>query len=379
MKAIIIGGGIGGLATAGALRRAGLEVEVFERAARIEAAGAGVSLWGNAMKALRKLGLYETVRSLGAEIGGEARSWRGDKLFSLSAEDLRQRFGEANLALHRADLQNALSSALPAETLRLGAEFVSLTHEDSGVTARFADGQTARGDFLVGADGLHSVVRRHLIGSGPPRYAGLTAWRGIADGADGLVREGLGLNLWGRGSEFGLVKVGGDRAYWYATANAPESSPASPAGHKEDVLEHLRGWYEPARRAVEATRETKILRTDIYDRKPVKLWGAGRATLLGDAAHPMTPHMGQGACQAIEDAVALADALRDPRPVPEALRDYERRRRGRTAAIVRRSRRMGRVMQLENPLLCALRDSLASSGPLELQLRLLDPVVGYEV
>lgn len=378
MKAIIIGGGIGGLATAVALRRADIEVEVFERAARIEEVGAGVGLWGNAMKALRKLGLYEAVRQRGAEIGGEARTWRGKRLFSHSADELRQRFGEANLALHRAELQAALFSALPAETVRLGAEFVDLAQEDSGVTARFTDGQRVRGDFLVGADGLHSATRRHLLGEESPRYAGLTAWRGVADGAHGFVSEGMGLNLWGRGSEFGLINIGGDRAYWYATANAPESSPARTTGYKNEVLERFRGWYEPARRAVEATQETKILRTDIYDREPAKLWGAGRVTLLGDAAHPMTPHLGQGACQAIEDAVTLADVLRGPSPVSEALCAYEQRRRGRTASIVRRSRRMGVVMQLENPLLCALRDNLASAMPSGWLLRLLDPVVGYE-
>lgn len=379
MKAIIIGGGIGGLAAAVALRQAGVETKVFERAGRIEEVGAGVALWGNAMKALRRLGLYETVREKGAEIGGEARTWRGRKLFSHSADELRQRFGEANLAIHRAELQAALFSSLPEETVRLGAEFIGFDQDERGVTAHFTDGPEARGDLLVGADGLHSPTRKHLMGDEPPRYAGLIAWRGIADAADGLVREGMGMNLWGRGTEFGLINIGGDRAYWYATANAPESSPASTGGHKEYVIERLRGWYGPARRAVEATQEANILRTGIYDREPAKFWGVGRTTLLGDAAHPMTPHLGQGACQAIEDAVALADALRAPEPVADVLRAYERRRRGRTASIVRRSRRMGWVMQLESPVLCALRDNLASAIPSGLQLRLLDPVVGYEV
>ncbi len=377
MKAIIIGGGIGGLAAAVALQQAGVEVEVFERAARIEEVGAGIGLWGNAMKALRKLGLYEAVWERGAEIGGEARTWRGRKLFSSSADELRRRFGEANLALHRAELQGALLSALPAGTVRLDAGFVDFAQDERGVTARFADGRSARGDFLVGADGLHSATRRQLLGGEPPRYAGLTAWRGVADDAAGLVAEGMGLNLWGRGSEFGLINIGGNRAYWYATANAPESS-ANAANHKKEVLKRFQGWYEPALRAIEATRESGILRTDIYDREPAERWGTGRVTLLGDAAHPMTPHLGQGACQAIEDAVVLADALRDPEPVA-ALRAYERRRRRRTASIVRRSRRMGRVMQLENPLLCAVRDNLAATVPSRLQLRLLDPVVGYEV
>lgn len=383
MKAIIVGGGIGGLAAAVALRRVGVEAEVFERAARIQEVGAGVSLWGNAMKALRRLGLYEAVRARGAEIGGEARTWRGKRLFSYSAEDLQRRFGQTNLALHRAELQAALLSTLPAETVRLDAEFTGFTQDGPAVTARFADGREARGDLLVGADGLRSATRAQLLGEEPPRYAGLTAWRGIAEKVDGFAPEGMGLNLWGRGSEFGLINIGDDRAYWYATANAPESSPANPAGHKREVLERLRGWYAPARMAVEATEDSRILRTDIYDRKPVGRWGSGRATLLGDAAHPMTPHLGQGACQAIEDAVALADVLGDvlrgSEPVDAALRAYEGRRQERTAPIVRRSRRVGWVMQLENPLLCTLRDNLTAAMPSGAQLRMLDPVVGYEV
>lgn len=378
MKAIVIGGGIGGLATAVALRRMGIEVEVFERAPRIEEVGAGVGLWGNAMRALRKLGLYDAVREQGAEIGGEARTWRGRKLFCLSAEELRRRFGESNLAIHRAKLQTALLSALPAGTVQLDSALADFAQNDSGVTASFADGREVQGDLLVGADGLHSATRKRLLGDEPPRYAGLTAWRGVIEDAEGLASEGMGLNLWGRGSEFGLANIGDNRAYWYATANAPESASVSPTGHKQEVVERFRGWYEPARRAIEATRETNILRSDIYDREPAKRWGSGRATLLGDAAHPMTPHLGQGACQAIEDAVALADVLRSPEPTADALRAYERRRSGRTASIVRRSRRMGRVMQLENPVLCALRDNLAAAMPTGFQLRLLDPVVGYE-
>jgi 2-polyprenyl-6-methoxyphenol hydroxylase-like FAD-dependent oxidoreductase len=379
MKAIIIGGGIGGLAAAVSLRRAGMDAVVFERAARIEEVGAGVSLWANASKALGRLDLHDTVRKQGAEIGGEARTWRGRKLFAFSAGELRQRFGESNVAIHRSKLQETLFSALPSGTVRLPSQLVDFAQDDCGVTASFADGREVRGDFLIGCDGLYSVVRERLFGDGPPRYAGLTAWRGVFEDTEGLAPEGMGLNLWGRGSEFGLVNIGGDRAYWYQTANAPESDYGSNAGHKEMVLERLQGAYEPARRAVEATPETNILRTDIYDREPSKRWGAGRVTLLGDAAHPMTPNLGQGACQAIEDAVVLAGSLRATTQIPDALRTYEYRRSGRTAAIVRRSRRMGRIMQVENPMLCALRDNVAAVAPHGFQLRLLDPVVGYEV
>ncbi len=352
---------------------------MFEKAGRIKEAGAGVALWANATKVLGGLGLYEAVAELGAEIGGEVRNRRGEKLFALPAEGLRSRFGSANLALHRADLQKILYDALPDGTVRLNSELVGLKHEPEGVVARFSDGREEGGDLLVGSDGLHSVVRGEVLGGAPPRYAGFTAWRGIIEDAEGVVREGAGLNVWGCGTEFGLSSLGRGRAYWYATANAPEGASGVSAGRKKEVLGHLRGYYGPLRAVVEATKEENILQTDLYDRGPARRWGAGRVTLLGDAAHPMTPSLGQGACQAIEDAAVLADSLRGSGSVAARLRRYERRRAGRTASVVRRSRRMGRIMQTENPLACGLRDAVASKMPPGLRLRLLEPVVGYEV
>ena len=381
MKAIIIGGGIGGLAAAVALRQANIEAVVFERAFELRGVGAGVALWANATKVLRRLGLYGPIREAGAEIGGEVRSWSGKELFSFSAADLRRRFGEANLAIHRADLHAALLSALPESMLHLDAELVGLEQDGRGVVAHFAGGRQEEGDLLIGADGLHSAVRARVLQDGPPRYAGFTAWRGILEDADGIVPEGIGLNVWGRGSELGLTNLGRNRAYWYATRNAPEGEPENPAGRREEVLgllEERRHPNNPFRAAVEATKETNILRTDLYDRDPVGSWGTGRVTLLGDAAHPMTPSLGQGACQAIEDAVELADALHGTKHIPDALRSYERRRIGRTNAVVRRSRHMGRLMQSENPIVCGLRNTLASSVPAGVRLRMLEPVVGYE-
>lgn len=374
----MVGGGIGGLTAAIALRRAGSDVRVFERAQELGAVGAGISLWANAVKALDRIGLGDAVRGLGAEIGVEVRSWRGTPLSSLSAEEMR-RFGDVNLALHRADLQKALLSALPEGTVRTGARFVRFERGAGEVSARFADGREEGGDILVGADGLFSAVRAQLHGDGRPRYAGFTAWRGVAVPGRDLVPEGADLGLWGPGSEFGLANIGGGRLYWYLTKNASEGEGDGPAGRKADVLERLRGWYGPASGAVEATDGEAILRTDIYDREPLgEAWGRGRVTLLGDAAHPMTPNLGQGACQAVEDAVVLARCLAEG-PAEDALRRYEGRRAARTAMVQRRSRLAGRIFQLENPLACRLRDAAFRRVPSGAQLRQLEPVVGYEV
>ena len=377
-KAVVIGGGIGGLTAAISLRRAGVEAVVFERAPELREVGAGIALWANATKGLRKLGLYEAVREHSAEIGGEARTWRGRRLFTIPAGAMRSRFGEASLVMHRADLQAALLANLPEDAVRLGANLESFSQDGQTVVAHFSEGREETADFLVGADGLRSTVRARLLGDGPARYAGFMAWRGIAEGVEGLVPEGVGLNLWGRGMEFGLVSIGRGRAYWYLTKNAPEGEGEGPNGRKEEVLRHLRGWYGAASAAVEATEEARILRNDIYDREPARRWGEGNATLLGDAAHPMTPNLGQGACQAIEDAVVLADAVRQTDSATAALRSYEARRIQRTGAVVRASRGMARVLQIEAPLLCGVRDAGVRLMPAGVRMGRLDPIVGYE-
>ena len=376
-RAMIVGGGIGGLAAAVALGRAGVEVAVFERAPEIQEVGAGISLWANATRALKEIGVYDEIRSSGAaEIGGELRSWRGGLITEIPAAALKASFGEANLAVHRADLQKSLLAALPPGTVRLGAWFTDFEQNGDGVVARFADGSEERGDLLVGADGLHSSVRTQLFGRQAPRYAGYTAWRGITETGEGSLPEGVGLNLWGRGTEFGLAGIGRGRFYWFATRNAPEGEEEAAAGRKREVLDLLSGWYEPARAAVEATAEPEILRNDIYDRDPLPRWGVGRVTLLGDAAHPMTPNLGQGACQAIEDAVVLARCLDDE--VPRSLRLYEERRVRRTAVVVKRSRLAGRISQLENPLLCRLRDAVAKRTSARAQLRQYEEIARYQ-
>jgi len=357
-KAIVVGGGIGGLAAALALRRVGVEVVVFERAAELREVGAGVSLWANAVRSLRALGVYGEVREAGVELGGEIRTWKGRLLGRIPARELKRRFGDTNIALHRADLQRILLDALPEGAVHAGAALVGFEQDDGRVVANLSDGREHTGDLLLGADGLRSAVRARLHGEERPRYAGYSAWRGISRSA-GHLTEGDALNLWGRGGEFGMAGIGAGRLYWFFTRNAVEGEAEGPSGRKAEVLEGLEGAYEPARKAVQATAEADILRNDVYDREPLQRWGEGRATLLGDAAHPMTPNMGQGACQALEDAVALADALREEPEAVRALRLYEARRTEPTAQVVRRSRLLGRVAQVENPLLCTLRDAAA--------------------
>ena len=383
-KVMVAGAGIGGLTAAIALRRGGVEVAVFERAAELEAVGAGLLLAANAQKALAKLGLADAVARLGTPASaGEIRSWRGEVLVSIPAAELEKKVGAPSAAVHRADLQALLAREVGKGTLRLGTEVDAFEQDESGVRVLLADGGQESADILVGADGLRSRTRAELFGSQEPRYAGYTAWRAVVEPEEELLPWGAGFESWGRGARFGCAHIGDGRVYWFATANAPEGEkdgpPGSPAAAKAKLLRLFSGWHRPVADLVEATQEGTILRTDIYDREPLgERWGEGRVTLLGDAAHPMTPNLGQGACQAVEDAVVLARSLGDRGATAEGLRSYERVRSKRVAMVVRRSRRVGMVGQAKNPAICWLRDRALRMIPPKAQLRQLEEIVGYE-
>lgn len=374
-RAVIIGGGIGGLAAAVALRRIGVEVAVYERTATIREVGAGIALWPNALKALYRLGMIDAIRAVCLpEQRGRIYSWRGDILQETPMTEIRRRFGAPVVVAHRADVQIALLHALDPASVHLHAACTGFSQDASGVTAHFDDGREARADLLIGADGLHSVVRAQLFGEQPPRYAGYTAWRGIAVG-EGLGDPGTGFETWGCGARFGLAHVDRRRVYWYGTINAPEGGSDAPPGRKQEVLDLFGDWHAPIRAVIEATPEAAILRNDIYDRPPLRTWSRGRATLLGDAAHPTTPNLAQGACQALEDAVVLAQAVQTAPEAGPALRLYEARRVRRSSMITLLSRRLGEVGQWSNPVACRLRDATMKRIPLAAQLRQFDLVV----
>lgn len=376
MKTIIVGAGIGGLAAAIGLRRAGIAVAVYEQAARLGEVGAGITLWPNAVKALRQLGLGEAIRAIGVLEGqGGIRTAGGRLLASGAARDLEREFGAPTLAMHRADLHATLLGALGGDYVRLGARCLGFEQGAQGVTVRFADGSSDAADLLVGADGLRSAVRAQLHGPQPPRYAGYTAWRAVVPFEHAQLLPG---ESWGAGARFGQVPLGDGRVYWFATKNTPPGG-RSAAGERAELLRLFGGWHAPIPALIAATPEADILRHDLFDRPPLGRWGAGRVTLLGDAAHPMTPNLGQGACQAIEDAVVLTKRLVAGGDPTAALRAYEADRQPRTAQIMRQSRQIGAVGQWQGPLSVAARNLLMRALGPRLQARQLAAVIGYEV
>jgi 2-polyprenyl-6-methoxyphenol hydroxylase-like FAD-dependent oxidoreductase len=375
MKAIIIGGGIGGLTAAIAMRRRGIGADVYERSPVVIEVGAGISLWPNATKALGALGLGDHLRSISIRNTDFAlRRWNGDFISRVPARELERRFGGGVLIVHRAELLDMLYRSLGSQYFHPGHNCTGIAEDSDGVHASFTNGKTDHADVLVGADGLRSVARNWLGHHDQPRYSGYTAWRSVASfDSSGIVPA----ETWGCGKRFGIFPMGNGRIYWYAASNAPEGERDSNRSPKDTLLSLFKGWHSPIEDLIRAS-DSNVLRNDIFDRDPLPKWGRGRVTLLGDAAHPMTPDLGQGACQSIEDALELAKSLVSGANEVAGLKEYEACRIARTKSIVLGSRRMGRVGQLNSPLLCRIRDMALKLTPRAVTLRSLAPTIGYE-
>ena len=349
-----MGGGVGGLAAAIALRQAGFGVRVFERATRFGEVGTAITLWSNALRAARRLGVAEAIERAGPRIEtADIRARDGRLLVRTPVGGLAREIGAPSVCLPRASLQSVLLGAVAADIVQLGAPCVAVRAEGERVVVRLGDGREEPGDVLIGADGIRSVVRDTLWGAQPPRYAGYTSWRAIVDFVHPSLQVGMATETWGRGARFGIVPLSASRVYWFAKLTA---APGGTEPARETLGARFAGWHEPIAGLIESTPEESVLRHDIYDRDPQARWGAGRITLLGDAAHPTTPDLAQGACMAMEDAVVLARELAaGPDPVA-ALRRYEARRIPRTAWLIRRARQQAWVGQFEGALPTALRN-----------------------
>jgi 2-polyprenyl-6-methoxyphenol hydroxylase-like FAD-dependent oxidoreductase len=369
MRVVIVGSGIAGLSLAVALRRVGVEVAVYERAAELTEVGAGISLWANALRALDYIGAGAAVRSAALPMTrSEFRVRSGRRVAAAyRAEDFERRhdFSPFIAMIHRADLVAALAGCLPVGVARYGFECTGVENVALRPQVLFRNGHTDEADVVVGADGIRSAVRASLFGTEEPRYSGYTCWRGIGPRPASL-EPGYGGEWWGRGRRVGLTTLPGDRVYWWATRNEPAG------GHNVDEREYLasefRDWAEPVPELIASTLPDHVLRNDIVDRPPSPRWAKGRAVLVGDAAHATTPNLGQGGCMAIEDAVILARHLASGATTEAALAGFVAERFRRTAAVTSESWRFGRIGQKEGRLACALRDRLFG---------LLLPIVGH--
>ncbi|MDB6041076.1 MAG: auaG [Verrucomicrobiales bacterium] len=348
---IVAGGGIGGLTLGCALSKARKPFQIFERAGELRPIGAGIALSPNAFQALAHIGMDDRVRSCGWDLElADLCDSRGRLLMRARVPKLA---AGVTKAMTRANLQQALIEEL-GTTVQTGRAVVDYQSTSSGVRVRMADGEEIEAELLVGADGLRSSVRRAMRGNELLRYSGQTSWRGLVTGVE-INEPHCVTESWGPCQRFGMVPIGASHVYWFAVANAPvgERDEIDP---RHELRRRFAGWHAPIDRLLALTPPDQVIRTDIFDRPPINCWVDGRAVLLGDAAHPMTPNLGMGACQAIEDAVVLADALSREPSVDAALTRYQSRRISRANSFVERSFRFGQVAHTSNAPLRWFRD-----------------------
>jgi salicylate hydroxylase len=386
MRILIVGAGIGGLTAALALRQAGFDAHVYEQTSVLREVGAGVAISPNAVKVLHKLGLAEVLRTVGVVSDSmDSRDWQSGALLGRVplAEAAVERWGAPFYHLHRADLHDALRAALGDPHITLGARCGAVEPHDTAVTARFADAREAAGDLLIGADGIHSVVREHVAGPDRPVWSRQISWRGLAPAPVG--RE-VGLEVrhhsfWGPRTQFVCFYVSAGRLVnWVGNTQSDDDwheESWSARGDRDEVLRLFAGWHSQVRALIAGTEQ--VFKWALFDRPPLETWTRGRVTLLGDAAHPMLPYMAQGASQSIEDASVLAACLTADRHDPQrALEAYAAHRRERTAAVQAASREASRVVRLTDLAEVEARNARLADSP-EAPVERFDWIWSYDV
>lgn len=362
-KVAIIGGGLGGAAAALALHRRGVDVEIYEKASELSEIGAGLNVSPNALKALRYLGVEEAAIAVGVQsLEQVIRSFRSGRVIARPkrAGDIEARYGASFLTIHRADLLDTLLAPLPENIIHLDAACTGVETGEDGAVARFEDGSAVEADIVIGADGIHSAVRDSLFGPIEPRFTGCICWRGLVP-REALTDSRYAQEMaawWGphghvvhypvrRGELINFV-AHFDSDGWTEESWTHECDRA-------ELMETYAGWNRNLLNLIEAS--DKYYKWALYDRDPLENWTRGRATLLGDSAHPMLPYLGQGACMAVEDACILAESIcRSPNDLSAALRDYERLRKPRTTRAQLGSRFRAKQNHLVSPFARLKRD-----------------------
>jgi 2-polyprenyl-6-methoxyphenol hydroxylase-like FAD-dependent oxidoreductase len=367
---LIIGAGIAGLATAAALQRRGHEVTVIEERTDTSS-GAGISIWPNALAALDEIGLGDPVREAGGRVTAGALRWRdGTWLRHPARERLVNALGEPLVVIRRSALTKVLADALADGTVQTGLSARDLVATADGVRVTMSDSTTRTAAAVIGADGTRSVVARHLNGALADRYVGYTAWRGVAACT---IDPDLAGEVMGPGIEFGHVPLGRAHTYWFATERAPEGRVA-PQGELTYLKSRFASWAQPIPDVLAATDPADVLHNDLYDRDQARQWSRGPIVAVGDAAHPMRPHLGQGGCQGLEDAAILARFVDGDDDLAAAFARFTAFRRPRARALVRESKLIGQVINMRPAFLSGLASRASVLAPEALLTRHLAAV-----
>jgi len=360
MKISIIGGGIGGLTTAIGLQQKGIEVVVYEQATELKAVGAGILLAQNAMQVIKGFGLEEQIQSLGNHI--EFMRLTDNQINAISSIDYRslEPITEVqSISIHRAALQEVLMEKVGTENVKFGHALHEVERRGNRFILSFENGETEEAKYLIGADGINSTVRNKLFSENVIRNSGHRCWRGVCNFSlpEKYFRE---LNeAWGKGDRFGFMHIAHNKVYWYALKTMKGQRDFS----KEELKDIFKNYHPLINEIIDSTEESKIHGSEITDLRPLKVWFDNNVCLVGDAAHATTPNLGQGACQAIEDAYVLSHSCDMYDNLNDAFAHYQKKRMPKAKEIVNTSWSLGKIAHLENPIATLLRNKMMKLTP----------------
>lgn len=352
--ALIIGAGVGGLTASAALTHAGVENQIFEASPVLKEVGAGLGIQYGAMKGLRRIGLLDSVSAIGQPLlTVEMATSQGQVLARIPHDFLERRFGVRTNNVARGEMLSLMVETVGMDRITLGARCVGFDEDADGVTAHFADGSSARGSVLVVADGVGSSLRDQIVADGRPRETGVIVWRGIPKISHPAIPIGTLRQSFGKGEFFAFINSTEGRVFWFACGLASRLGANPPADIKAEATRVFADWAPPTPQLIAATDPAEVSRVHVKDRVPASTWVTSRVALLGDAAHPMMPTLGQGGSAAIEDGVVLAKYLADAdlgsqASVERALKAYEAERTKRTSALVKLAHRLGMLAMTES-------------------------------
>lgn len=359
----IIGAGIGGLTTAIALEKKGIKSRIFEQAEKIEPVGAGIILASNAMQVYEKLGLRKEIEKNGNPIS--SMNITKSNLKPLTKVDLtyfEQKYKTKNIAIHRGRLQQILIDKLKSTELFLNHKLASIKESENDYYLNFKNGKQIKSSIILGADGLNSTVRKHLFSDNEIRRTNQICWRGITEYELPIKLKNELNEAWGKSERFGFVQIAKNKVYWYALKSFKKNKNESSIN---DLEKYFNNYNRVIKDIIKSTKKKQINTAEISDLKPIFLWHKKKVCLIGDAVHATTPNMGQGACQAIEDAYVLSECL-DKYELTKAFTEYQKLRLSKAHQVVKTSWLIGKIAHLTNPILISLRNQILKLTPTSL-------------
>ncbi len=352
MNVVIIGAGMGGLTTGIALKKFGHQVRIFEQTEKILPVGAAISLWSNGVKCLNYLGLTDKIAKLGGQMDDLAYvdGLTGDVMTQFSLLPLIEEVGQRPYPVARADLQNMLMDEFGRDQIYLGKKMVSLEDKADYVEVHFADGSSTQADLLIGADGTHSLTRTYVLGQQVQRrYAGYVNWNGLVEISEDLAPAQQWTTYVGEGKRASLMPVADGKFYFFLDVPLPAGLDNNRDEYKKLLKQYFVDWCQPVQQLIERLEPQKTNRVEIHDIEPFTQFYKGRVVILGDAAHSTTPDIGQGGCQAMEDAIYLARSLQiNTLGLEDALRRYQNKRNERANELVLRARKRCDVTHMKD-------------------------------